>query len=684
MLQTEIGNVHIAALTNLRTGAPDEVFYVLLIHEEGRLSRNFVAPYRVQFYIGKGGTIVGIRILDSVVNRFAQDIGRLADEYNQEQVALLESLLSSGSSVDESGRQRIGEAVTASREIASTPPRVIPFEEQPIAPIVSPSPPMPSPPAPVAPPPAPASVAPPPAAVTPPAPPAPAASPADSIASRETRILPAQGQATAAQAPAAPARDSGPPPVEQMSVVPPSAPAPAPTSRSGPAIGVGPTPEQARASTPPSASADPYVRETARVRIAATQLAQSLRSARNPRELLNAWQNIQTAYLNLVNNLDNLIKAESMMELVSQLNGKAADDFTRLQRMIEPGSFDDNARAKILSYANITDMFAGIVFSAAWDASAPFSKKPKFSEQAFLLTQMRMIADVRERVKDIVKSIHPDGTGTSAQISNDITSLRSEIDIYINPILWTDKFLTTIRSYRKFDRRLSEVFVSMKGDVSMIQFGNPQQYINLISRFLLYASKFHWKQVRLNFEWNQQRSSSDTQGTLIIGSESLSLSGVRRQDGVREIVRQMDGRWDIPWFLGRHFRKRLQKVRNIFGPPFDRVMIPIAAAANRGATPASRPVQTPPPGGPSGGTGGSSVAGLADFERAETVEVSSLDDPSRALYTYYSLLIQAQSHTGSGTIYGNQFINWWRGARAFVGGYHFTPVDSGAVFQGAL
>ncbi len=628
-LQAHIGNVHLAFLTGLRGDAPPvEMTYGLLINEsvpsrQGMLESNIaVAPYKLRFIISAGGVIRRIDLLNPELNPYAQIITRLADEYNVDQMEQLEYHLSGDPSIDDEGRRRLGDAIFASREYATIHPRVLLFGES----------------------------------------------------SGETSEI-----AVAAR------RDSGPPPVEQASIVPPEAAAVAGgmrvivwegprdqvTGNTPPAGPIPPArpvavgshgeprrilpetftapPAGTRASTPPATDADPFASETPRIRSSAINLANTLRTAGSAQARLAAWQNIQIQYLSLLGKLVRLIETESV-------------------GLSLPGAFGVQSRQAILSMAKNTDIFAGIVFTTAWDVTKPFASKPKTAEQAFLLTQMKMISEIRKSVAELAKIIDPSRPSTPAQVSEAVSATQTGLEVFNNPIAWTDKFLTTIREFGgKFSRRLARVTSSTQGNWSNVEFQKPQQYIDLIGKMLLFVSDSHWsrffrirnRKIKLNFEWVRTPAVINKKGVikkpeemkLVVSSRSYDFGGWFRgmrwhADGLRQLVNEMGGEWHNPNRIGRTLRLLLAFIPAVRRSRAHRLIVPISIVQEGGVVVSGSGMPAPPApasGSPATGATPSTVTGLVSPEAlGETIVAGHPVDPSISTYSHSQRSQQAQ------------------------------------------
>ncbi len=721
LLQAEVGNVHIAALTNLRSDAPADAIYSLAL-DDGKLFHDIVTT--AWFDFATGGIIVKVRIFGSDVDRFVDDLSRLADEYNEIQIAQLEHLFTADPSVDEKTRQRIGQEITRAREIASMPPPIVqsmrmrqpgtapsapaPAEAPtPVAPpapaaIPAPAPVVPPAPAPLSYPAAPpvpvlpplpsstqvglavegltqptpddmrqtmarfsrvdmpvlrppitvdthrADVPPlptsppvpvrpePPAPETPPPPPAPApAAPAaaDSVASRETRILPARDEAPVLAAPALPpiygeSPDELLPVEERLSAAPASPPggarvvfwghersqvtgmteplqdvAPArPVASPLPAQrppAVGPSQEAARASSPPAAPAtDPVIARTSMIRSEARQVSRAVRQARKPAELLSASDRFVNSYLDLMSRLNAMILG---------MTTRSASGFYQM-----PEYFSAEEKAAIFSFANLTDAFASEVVNAL-DAALP--KKPKKAEHAFIMAEMQLIAELRRRVTDLSAAINPASSAQQMAIRQMIEAFREELADIVNPITWSERVLVEMKKFKKFASRMDDVSVTVKGEVSAVVFDRPELFRLIIERMMVGSARFHWRDVKLNLEWNERRRSTGDQGELVVSSQSNSLRRFRRDRNVSSAVSQLGGRWDLPGRWGRFWRSRFSVLRRT---ALHRLMLPIPVS--RATVNGSGTLSPPPP--PARSSGASSegvrVLGLAETVEAET------------------------------------------------------------------
>lgn len=336
--------------------------------------------------------------------------------------------------------------------------------------------------------------------------------------------------------------------------------------------------------------------EASRIRSEARQIAEALRQSRKPAAMLAVFDRFNSAYMGLMNRLNGMILG---------LTVRSASGFYQM-----PEYFSPEERTAIFSFANLTDAFAEEVMKAL-----TLPKKPKKAEHAFIVAEAALIGALRVRARELSAAINPAGSSNQMAIRQKIDAFRQELSEIAHPISWNERVLTEMRKFKKLAGRLEDVSVTTKGEVSAVVFDRPEMFKLIIERMVIEAAKFHWKDIKLTFEWNERRKSAGDQGELVISSASSSLRRFRRDRDISGIVRQLGGRWDLPGRLGRFLRSRFTVLRRM---AVHRLMLPIPLSRSRVS---GSGTQAPPPPTTSSGSGSSGegvkVLGLADTVEAE-------------------------------------------------------------------
>jgi hypothetical protein len=363
-----------------------------------------------------------------------------------------------------------------------------------------------------------------------------------------------------------------------------------------------------------------------------------------------------------------------------------------------PEHYDDAARGNIFQLTTLADVLINEVMKAL-DAKLAKVKKPKSAEMAFVMAQRNLINGLKEKADALRTAASASGRGTDVIIRQNFAAFRDEMNRLTSPITWTEALLGELKKFKKYRSRLSRVTTTMVGDMSKLKFDDPSQYTNIIERMILEAAKWHWKDVRLNFEWNQNKSSRGFQGTLVITSPKNQLKRFKRNREFAARIGALDGRWDLPGRLGRTTRRFLPKMR-IFGPPMHRLSIPIAESRNsqpNGSQSSGSTRNSPPPPAPpaAGATPGSLLSErLSGLEETIEMEIEAQGGGSEAERTItgfeqsgetnymsgYGLQIPVTVTTPTSSFFGS-FMNFF-GMPAAVP-QTLLPLG-GLVFQGAL
>lgn len=308
--------------------------------------------------------------------------------------------------------------------------------------------------------------------------------------------------------------------------------------------GTGPSREQAKISTPPPAPPSPPVINERDIQSRAAQLVRTFLAAKKHPAHYDVWRAFRSMYFDIVNQL------ESFLGVVS-----------RIQR----GPFLPENRRAILDLAHASDILAARVLEAAVEK---VTNPPASAEHALIFAQRNMINGTRNLIGQLYQSV---AKFDDERAANDITGFLDNWRQQRNPLRWAFGFMASAGKHAIVSRRKTGLTFSIPQGTPMLAHKKPHVLLALMDRVFFRALK---KKVSLNFEL------ATVTNELAIANKK-QLKKLRRDKTIRALVKELDGRWDLPGRTRRFFRWLFRRARKGY-PPYHRLLIPITAANGNG------------------------------------------------------------------------------------------------------
>lgn len=312
---------------------------------------------------------------------------------------------------------------------------------------------------------------------------------------------------------------------------------------SGISTGTGPSREQARTSAPPPAPPPPTVNEE-NIRSGAAQLVQKFLAVKKHTVHYDVWRDFRKEYFDLVYKLEQFLAAVSR---------------------IERGPFLPENRRAILDLAHACEILASRVLEATVEK---VTNPPASPEHALIFAQRNMINGTRNLIRQLSQSI---AKFEDTKAANDIKGFLDNWRQQRNPLRWAFGFTTGAIKHEIVSRRRVIFNFAIPQGTPMLAHNKPHVLLNLMDRIFFRALK---KKVPLKFEFIKATNE------LSIANKK-QLKTLRRDKNIAALVRELDGRWDLPGRTRRFFRSLFRRARKGY-PPYHRLLIPLTAANGNG------------------------------------------------------------------------------------------------------
>lgn len=341
------------------------------------------------------------------------------------------------------------------------------------------------------------------------------------------------------------------------------------------------------------------------IRKRAIQIAKAFQAVRKRVPRLNALLDFMAAYLGYLVKLSDIVRSVASFSSMNSV----------------PEHFGAEARRRIHTFASATDVFANETMKVLNDRYSRV-RRPRRASTALLTAHRSLIAGLQASTAKLAAAAAPEGTGTDVHIRQAYAAFKDEVNRLSDPMTATEALLGEIRKFG-MSSRLKKVSVSMTGDASKLTFDERSTFAaqarRVISLLILNAAKFHWRNRKFEFEFQQLPADGVKQGLLIIKSRSNKLGRFKHNREFKALVQSMNGEFDLPGRIRRTWRRLFPSKRPT---AMHRIVIPIPVVeppkTNGSQGNGSRRNSPPPPaaGAASGGSHAGKVTGLEETQMA--------------------------------------------------------------------